>query len=152
MRSDDARGASFDQAATMTAPPSSILLVDDDEDIRDALSELLRAEGFSVATAPNGRAAISWLRQENPASCVVLLDLLMPVMDGNEFLRAKRADPALSPLPVVVISASKSRLSSEDGPEVKAVVAKPIEIPLLLAALSSCGIPAKSGVPLDSVV
>jgi two-component system chemotaxis response regulator CheY len=121
-----------------TVAPSSILLVDDDEDIRDALSELLRAEGFSVATAPNGREALSWLREQHPASCIVLLDLMMPVMDGNAFLLAKQADPALAPLPVVIISASNSRLSLDDRPGVKAVVSKPIEIPLLMAALASC--------------
>jgi CheY-like chemotaxis protein len=122
----------------MTAPPLNILLVDDDEDIRDALGELLRDEGFSVATAQNGLEAINWLRESPSVSCVVLLDLMMPVMDGNEFLRVKQADPALSPLPVVVISASKGRLSL-DMPGVVAVVAKPIEIPLLMAALASCG-------------
>ena len=133
--------------------PSSVLLIDDDEDIREALGELLRAEGFSVATARNGREALSWLREQHPASCIVLLDLMMPVMDGNEFLRAKKADPALAPLPVVIISASSSRLSLDDRPGVKAVVSKPIEMPLLMAALASCGHPpSKSGVALDNVV
>jgi CheY-like chemotaxis protein len=97
----------------VTAAPSSVLLVDDDEDTREALSELLRAEGFSVATAQNGREAIRWLRETHPAPSVVLLDLMMPVMDGNEFLRAKQIDPAISLLPVVVMSASQSRLSPD---------------------------------------
>lgn len=117
--------------------PRSILLVDDDEGIREALSETLSDEGFSVATAANGREAMRWLHEQRPSSCVILLDLMMPVMDGNEFLRVKQDDEALAGIPVVIITASAG-LVAERTADIKDLIVKPIELPQLLAALESC--------------
>jgi CheY-like chemotaxis protein len=114
-------------------PP--ILLVDDDADIREALSETLRDEGFVVSTAGNGQEAICWLRDQRPASCVILLDLMMPVMDGSAFLREKRADPALVGFPVVLVTASAAVPQAQWTPDVRACLGKPIEMERLLAAI-----------------
>jgi CheY-like chemotaxis protein len=112
-----------------------VLLVDDDPDVRDALGETLREEGFEVVTAQNGREAMRWLRERRPASCVIVLDLMMPIMDGNEFLREKRTDAALAALPVVVVSASRGGLKVETAPDVRVCLSKPIDMDRLLLAL-----------------
>ena len=122
----------------MTTDHRSILLIDDDEGIRDALGELLRDEGFTVETAANGLEAMRWLADHRPASCVLLLDLMMPVMDGGEFLGRKQADPLVSPYPVVIITASANANGFDRTPDVKACLSKPIEMPELLAAIESC--------------
>jgi CheY-like chemotaxis protein len=113
-------------------------LIDDDEGIRDALGELLRDEGFAVETAANGLEALLWLTKSRPASCVLLLDLMMPVMDGGEFLVRKQEDPIVSPYPVVIITASASTTAFSRTPDIKACLSKPIEMPDLMAALALC--------------
>jgi CheY-like chemotaxis protein len=114
-----------------------ILLVDDDQDIRAALSDVLGDEGFVVSTAGNGREAMRWLRDRRPASCLILLDLMMPVMDGNAFLREKRADPALVGFPVVLVTASSVAPPVEWTPDVRACLGKPFKMDRLLAAIRS---------------
>src|SRR5262249_1755713 len=81
-----------------------VLVVDDDSDIRGALCELLEDEGYRVVAASNGEEALVYLNsRERP--CVILLDLMMPVMDGWEFRRQQQKDPRWSQIPVVVITA-----------------------------------------------
>ena len=115
-----------------------ILLVDDDPDIREALAETLEHQGFRVITARNGQDALNVLRGMVVAPSVILLDLMMPVMDGYGFVAALRAEPALAALPVVIVSAShqvdRGRLS-----EPSAVVGKPIRVPQLLRMLRDLG-------------
>ncbi|MCC6556244.1 MAG: response regulator [Polyangiaceae bacterium] len=82
----------------------TILVVDDDQDIRETLTELLQEEGYSVARASHGREALAMLREgSNPS--LILLDLMMPIMDGWQFRAEQQSDPALASIPVVVISA-----------------------------------------------
>jgi len=82
-----------------------ILIVDDDDDIRLALAEVLEDEGYQVKTAANGNEALALLRSsESP--CMILLDLMMPVMDGWAFREHQLKDPALADIPVYVISAA----------------------------------------------
>jgi CheY-like chemotaxis protein len=83
-----------------------VLVVDDDASIREALADLLGDEGYRVTTATNGAEALTLLRP--PAElrpCVILLDLMMPVMSGTEFYAEQQRDPALARIPIVVISA-----------------------------------------------
>jgi CheY-like chemotaxis protein len=115
-----------------------VLLIDDDPAIRDALCEFLQDEGFTVATAANGREAMHWLTECRPASCVVLLDLMMPNVSGSEFLEQKQLDPLVSSYPVVVISASARTAQFGRTPDVRACISKPFEMPELFAALESC--------------
>ncbi len=84
-------------------PRGPVLVVEDHEDARQALVELLRECGFPVQEARHGAEALALVRTERPA--VVLLDLMMPVMDGWEFLRALAAEPSLASIPFAVISA-----------------------------------------------
>jgi len=84
-----------------------LLVVEDDDMIRDALTELLRDEGATVAAAVNGREALGELRSGRSFD-LILLDLMMPVMDGWEFRVEQRADPALGHLPLIAMSADMS--------------------------------------------
>jgi CheY-like chemotaxis protein len=105
-----------------------ILIVDDDADIRETLCEVLQDEGYSVATARNGREALDALRQAEHV-CLVLLDLMMPVMSGREFLQRQSAEPKLASIPVVVMSA----VWDDDGGTIAAFLRKPIPLPALLS-------------------
>lgn len=82
-----------------------ILLVEDDEDIRESLGYFLKSEGYEVQTAANGKEGLEKLHAEKPG--LVLLDLMMPVMDGWQFLEEKNhdKDQTISKVPVLVISA-----------------------------------------------
>src|SRR6516225_11825782 len=84
---------------------STILIVDDDSDVRRALTELLEDEGYAVAGAANGRAALEMIRGGIRPS-IILLDLMMPGMNGWDFRSAQLRDPELSAVPVVVVTAS----------------------------------------------
>ena len=82
----------------------TVLLIEDDADIRDALASVLSDEGYDVGVAGNGREGLEWL-QAHDAPFLVLLDLMMPVMDGYEFRARQRVDPKLRTIPVVAITA-----------------------------------------------
>jgi CheY-like chemotaxis protein len=123
-----------------------IFIVDDDNDVRNALSELLEAEGFTVDGAPNGREALARLRGGvHPA--VILLDLMMPGMDGWDFRHEQMRDPELASVPVVIVSAagfSPESIGLQFRPA--AYVPKPIERTALLDVLREVvgsGAPAK---------
>ena len=109
-----------------------VLVVDDDPDILDALSEILEVEGYRVQRARNGREALQRLEQGLPD--LVLLDLMMPVMDGWEFARS--LDPGARP-PIIVLSADRN--VSAKAKEIGALgwLAKPFELSELLAAVRS---------------
>jgi CheY-like chemotaxis protein len=111
----------------------AILIVDDDNDVRSALSEMLQEEGFSVSGAPNGREALALLRGGNVHPAVILLDLMMPGMDGWDFRSEQMRDPRLAGVPVVIVSASGfSRESIRTQFRPAAYVEKPIERGALL--------------------
>ena len=96
------------------AAMKTILVVDDEFDIVDVLSDLLTAEGYRVLTASNGREGLARLREAH--TDLVLLDRMMPVLDGAEMMRQMREEPALGSIPVVMMSAAEGRrLSRELG-------------------------------------
>ena len=82
-----------------------ILVVDDDRDIRDSLIETLEEHGYTAAGAANGVEALSVLQTSPQQPCLILLDLMMPVMDGQEFREEQLKNPVWAAIPVVVISA-----------------------------------------------
>jgi CheY-like chemotaxis protein len=114
------------QGSVLAEEPCAIV-VDDDADIREALTDALESEGYRVARAANGREALS-LMNSLPA-CVVVLDLMMPVMSGWQVLDAMRADPALRGVAVVVMTAYP------DAPPDVSVVRKPFSIRDLVTAM-----------------
>jgi CheY-like chemotaxis protein len=112
----------------------SILIVEDDSDLRQALSEVLRDEGYSVAMAADGREALDRLRRDLRPS-LILLDLTMPVMNGWQFRAEQRQDPALSAIPVVVLSAGEHLAEQMVPLGIDDYVAKPIELNHLLQTI-----------------
>jgi CheY-like chemotaxis protein len=113
----------------------TILVVDDDASIREALADLLGDEGYRVTTATNGAEALSLLRPPDELRpCVILLDLMMPVMNGQEFYLEQQRDPALAAIPIVVISAdgNVALKASAFGGE---YLAKPVRLETVLGVL-----------------
>ncbi len=111
-------------------PPSDILVVDDDADIRQALRDALEFEGYGVSTAANGREAWESL-QSSPAPALVLLDLMMPVMNGAEFLALLRADARLRTLPVILVTAFGST-GAAVAARSQGYLAKPLDLDELM--------------------
>jgi CheY-like chemotaxis protein len=109
-----------------------VLVVDDDESIRETLSELLRDEGYEVRTAEGGRAALELIERTSPPA-VAIVDLMMPEMNGWELIASLRSNHRLSSVPIVVVSAMYPR----DLPPDIVFVSKPFdagEISRLVAA------------------
>ena len=115
-----------------------ILLVDDDADLRESLAEALEQAGYTVDRAGNGQEALQKLRSHTGAErpVAVLLDLLMPVMNGWQFCQLKRRDPAVADIPVIAMSGAVSRdPRSPYFIEVEDFLAKPVEFEDLLHKL-----------------
>jgi CheY-like chemotaxis protein len=115
---------------------SDIMLIDDDADIRAAVRLALEFEGYDVALAANGREAWDLLHSAPPPA-LILLDLMMPVMDGPQFLRLLRGDPELCALPVILMTAfgTTSRAASLAG-ETQGCLGKPLGLDQLLDVAS----------------
>jgi CheY-like chemotaxis protein len=107
-----------------------VLLVDDDPDIRESLSELLDANGYEVLQAENGQIALDVLKKTPRFPCVVVLDLSMPVLDGREFLKLRASDPILRGIPVVVVSGSNQPDEPLEG--IDEFLRKPVKIERLM--------------------
>src|SRR5919106_4087137 len=105
---------------------SYVLVVDDDPAIRGLVADALRSEGFSVALAAHGREALEAKRARRPAT--IVLDLMMPVMDGFSFMDACRKEQLCSDVPIVVISAVQDALRRMDDIPVHACIAKPFDL------------------------
>jgi CheY-like chemotaxis protein len=116
----------------VTSETKTILVVDDEFVIREVLTELLEWEGYTVLTATNGEEGLEQIAGARPS--LVLLDFMMPVMDGLEMLRRLRADPALRDTPVVLMTAAPMSLRG-DTPLWDALLPKPFDIEGLRKAL-----------------
>jgi CheY-like chemotaxis protein len=126
----------------MTTPSTrhrcSVLVVDDDPDAREFLGLALRAEAYDVACVANGREALNHLRS-HADTCIILLDLMLPVMDGVHFRSAQLNDRALAWIPVVLMSGAPDaeRRAREMG--ARLLVCKPLDLDDVKRALSSVG-------------
>lgn len=120
--------------------PLTVLIVDDDNAVLDGLGELLESEGYSVSRATDGRDALRQLRT-GLHPCVILLDLMMPGMDGWDFRQEQVRDPDLRDIPVVVITAagfSETSVKAQFG-DIEFVPKPPPERQLLAAVRRLCG-------------
>jgi CheY-like chemotaxis protein len=111
---------------------SDLLLIEDDADIRMAVEDLLSEAGYTVRSANNGDEGLARL-SEGPPPAVILLDLMMPVLDGFEFRRRQLADPRIAAVPVVALTADRRVQAAELG--AAHVVRKPFTPDQLLSAL-----------------
>lgn len=114
-----------------------VMIVEDEADIRDTLAEFFSDEGYDVVTAGDGRRALSHLADgERP--CVIILDLVMPVMSGNELYEHLQRDEELAAVPVIVTTSDPSRAPT--GP---LTMTKPIDLGRLLKTVREhCPLPA----------
>jgi CheY-like chemotaxis protein len=121
------------ESRPQTEKSASILLVEDDDFIRQEISEALEDEGYQVATAAHGKEALALLA-DGVKPQVVLLDLMMPVMNGWEFLKAFKKDEAFAGIPVVILSAFADRATIIGGDAIS-VLRKPINLNALFEVL-----------------
>lgn len=108
----------------------SILIVEDEHDIRAVLTEILEDEGYAVASVPNGLEALMFLQEHRPQ--LILLDLGMPVMTGWEFREQQRLNPTLADIPVIVMSATPHLSQTAAALHAANCLDKPIELSTLL--------------------
>lgn len=107
-----------------------VLVVEDDEDAREAIIDLLQMKGYKAVPARNGKEALDYLNR-GPAPVLILLDLWMPVMDGWQFRREQIKDSRLAKIPVVVITA----LSDRADIDANEIIIKPIDIDQLFRTI-----------------
>jgi CheY-like chemotaxis protein len=113
-----------------------VLIVDDEEGLRESLQEFLEEEGYPVCTATNGAEALALL-QRDELPCVIILDLIMPVVTGNEVYERMQNDPRLANVPVIVSTSDPAR-----APSGVLIMKKPISLDRLLGAVRQhCGDP-----------
>lgn len=108
-----------------------VLIVEDDDGIRDVLEAVLQASGHATLTAANGAEALSVLRDQAVTPCLILLDIMMPVMNGIEFREKQLADDSLAATPVVVVSAIADRAVARHV-RASAYLRKPVDFDELL--------------------
>lgn len=120
----------------MKPDSKTILVVDDDGDIRESIKMLLEDAAYRVAEAANGRQALEYLRTADALPCLILLDLVMPVMGGREFREQQRAVSAWSQVPVFVLTAATDIQERTAGMAPDLVIPKPFDIDLLIAAIA----------------
>jgi CheY-like chemotaxis protein len=115
----------------------SILVIEDDVDIREALIGILRDEGYLADGVGNGLEGLDHLRAPRRAPpAVILLDLMMPVMNGWQFRAEQQQDPALAQIPVIVISADASVKQKSEALSAAGYLKKPIELESLLRLIA----------------
>ncbi len=114
----------------------TILVADDDAEIRAILTELLQLEGYSVITAANGREVLCRVDEQDDLA-VILLDLMMPEMSGWELLEHRRGDPRLRTIPVVVLSGLYDFEGVEEW-NIAAFFKKPLDTESLLDVIDHC--------------
>jgi CheY-like chemotaxis protein len=116
---------------------ATILVVDDDDDLRESLCESLADEGYDVVGVAHGGEALEYLRRAPPPR-MILLDLMMPVMNGWQFRAAQQSDPAIADIPVVVLTAETNSLRGKL--DVDELIPKPISLDRLLSVVVDyCG-------------
>ena len=110
----------------------TILIVDDDAGIRELVSLFLTHKGYAVVAAHNGMEALAYLEQHKPFPELILLDLMMPVMDGATFRQAQLDAPQLADIPVVVMSAAENIQAQASTLVAQAYLPKPIDFEALV--------------------
>jgi CheY-like chemotaxis protein len=111
--------------------PKTIMIVEDDISIREVLQESLESEGFLTVQAENGKEGLDKLASI-PKPSVILLDMMMPVMDGRKFLDIVKQDPNLKTIPIIVVSANASPVQANGA---HAFIPKPIDFDYLMLTI-----------------
>jgi CheY-like chemotaxis protein len=122
--------------ASALTKSTCILIVEDDADQRESLADLLQHEGYRVAKAANGREALQHLRSVEPP-CIILLDLMMPVMNGWEFREQQQQDPRLSAIPVAVVTGIRNMVDRVSALGAVGYFQKPVDLDALLETVAT---------------
>ena len=118
-----------------------ILIVEDDHDVAQSVADVLEASGYGTGIAANGREALDYLEQ-NTQSDLILLDMMMPVMDGWQFREEQRKLPVLESIPVVIVTADGNARGKAAAIQAAGHVGKPVTIDGLLNEVERvCGVP-----------
>jgi CheY-like chemotaxis protein len=116
----------------MTERCKNILIIEDDIAIREALRDVLEMEGYKIYSAANGKEGLEYLPKMT-GPCLILLDLMMPVMNGWEVAAALREDTILATIPVVVVTAYPATAKDVQA---RSIIRKPIDLEVLLSIVS----------------
>jgi CheY-like chemotaxis protein len=111
----------------------TVLMIEDNDDVREAVTELIRSEGYAVEAVRDGAEALAALETIRP--CVIVLDLYMPNLSGVEFRRAQLADPELRDIPIVVFSAAPDVAEQAQRMQAVAFAGKPVPFASLMALI-----------------
>ena len=125
--------------AALPPPAGNVLIVEDDPDVREMLAALLVTEGFHAVAAEDGLEALHLLRAVRHRApqipCLILLDLMMPRLSGNEFRRAQLGDPTVAAVPVAVMSGAVDLEQRAQALGAVATLPKPIDCEMLLTVV-----------------
>ena len=110
-----------------------VVVVDDEPGICETLAEVFQDEGYTVHCAPDGARALALFKSLERRPCVVLLDLFMPIMDGNAVYEAMQADPALRDIAVVITTSDPS-----SAPAGVSIMKKPVSLKQLIETVHKC--------------
>ncbi len=113
---------------------TAVMIVEDDDEIRELLAEMLADRGYLVSTARHGKDALELLRAK-PQPNIVLLDLMMPVMDGWQLRAEMLADPKLASIPVIIVSGAADLQDGSEMLKAARLLTKPVKWPVLLECL-----------------
>jgi two-component system, chemotaxis family, chemotaxis protein CheY len=113
----------------------TVLVVDDDDDIREAIAEVLDLRCYAVLQARDGADAMRLLSSATALPRLIFLDLMMPVMDGFEFRKRQRGDERLRDIPVVILSADSAAQKRTKELDAAACYVKPVSIATLISAV-----------------
>ena len=114
-----------------------ILIVEDDRDILDVLKDLLESEGYRVSTSENGKEAISFLNSATPLPDLILVDLMMPIMNGFQFREAQQNDERLKSIPVILMSADGHVESKKEKIGMQLFMKKPLDLEQVLSTIAT---------------
>lgn len=127
----------------MSSACSGVLVVDDDDDVRETIIQCFVDEGYRVLGARHGGEALDKLRDGTSLPCVILLDIMMPVMDGRAFRAEQLRDPRLCDIPIVVITANANLSEMESELKTTGALRKPVSLKVLFGvAERHCGAPS----------
>jgi len=110
----------------------TVLVVEDDRDVRQAIAEVLSDCEYKALHASNGAEALERLRTAPVQPCVILLDIMMPTMDGWQFRAAQRSDPSVKDIPVVILTAHADADTAAEQMDAAGFLMKPVALDLLL--------------------
>ncbi|HEX3927056.1 MAG TPA: response regulator [Gemmatimonadales bacterium] len=122
-----------DEATRRLRSRNTVLIVDDEEGICETLRDVFEGEGYTVCTVGNGRDALAVMEELPVKPCVVILDMIMPILDGNGVYRAMKADPDLADIPILISTSDPSQ-----APDGVLIMRKPIAVDVLVAAVRRC--------------